>query len=144
MGKQNISVSVDNVITYRESKSRSVQILLIKRKNDPYKDYWSLPGGFLEDKEPLEEGAKRELEEETGLKIASLEQLKAFGAPDRDPRGRTISIAFLGETSKKEEVSGKDDAKEAKWFDSETLPELGFDHDEIIATALKRLQDKKQ
>jgi 8-oxo-dGTP diphosphatase len=110
-------------------------VLLVKRKKDPFKDKWALPGGFLEDEEPLEDGAKRELEEETGLKINSLKQLHTFGTPGRDPRGRTISITFWGEVTSEEKVEGNDDAAEADWFSINDLPELAFDHSEILKVA---------
>jgi 8-oxo-dGTP diphosphatase len=133
MGKQDIGITVDAVIFVREE--RDLRLLLIKRKNDPFKEKWALPGGFLEEDEALVDGARRELEEETGLKPKDLWQIKAFGAPDRDPRGRIISIAFLGILEAVEEVEGNDDAGEAKWFPLSNLPELAFDHSEIIAAA---------
>lgn len=134
MYAQKIAVTTDCVIFFR--KDNKLKILLIQRKAAPFKKKWALPGGFLEEKEPLIEGAKRELEEETGLKIEKLTQLKAFGAPGRDPRGRTITIAFLGETIFEEKVTGRDDALNAAWFEIEALPELAFDHKEIIQEAL--------
>lgn len=133
MGKQDIGITVDAVIFVREE--RDLRLLLIKRKKDPYKGKWALPGGFLEKDEALVDGARRELEEETGLKPKDLWQIKAFGAPDRDPRGRIISIGFLGILEAEEEVKGNDDAGEAKWFHLSNLPELAFDHSKIIAAA---------
>jgi 8-oxo-dGTP diphosphatase len=135
MGRQNISVTTDCVIFFRnENKPK---ILLVKRKKDPFKDQWALPGGFLEDDEPLEVGAKRELQEETGLEVQKLQQLHTFGTPGRDPRGRTISITYWGEVLREEEVKGNDDAAEASWFELNDLPELSFDHSEIIQLAQK-------
>ncbi|HSI69166.1 MAG TPA: NUDIX hydrolase [Gillisia sp.] len=133
MGRQEIGITVDAVIFVREE--RDLKLLLIKRNNDPFKDSWALPGGFLEDDEPLVDGARRELEEETGLKPKELWQIRAFGGPNRDPRGRIISIAFLGILESPEEVKGSDDAGEARWFPLSNLPELAFDHGEIIAAA---------
>lgn len=133
MGKQDIGITVDAVIFVREE--RDLRLLLIKRKNDPFKEKWALPGGFLEEDEALVDGARRELEEETGLKPKDLWQIKAFGAPGRDPRGRIISIAFLGILDAAEEVKGNDDAGEAKWFPLSNLPDLAFDHSRIIAAA---------
>ncbi len=133
MSRQNIAVTTDCVIFYRNKQDPKV--LLVKRKKDPFKDKWALPGGFLEDEEPLEDGAKRELEEETGLKFKKLKQLHTFGAPGRDPRGRTISITFWGEVTSKEKVEGNDDAAEARWFHLNDLPELAFDHSEILKVA---------
>lgn len=133
MGNQDIGITVDAVIFVREE--RDLSLLLIKRKNEPFKGKWALPGGFLEEDEGLVDGARRELEEETGLKPKDLWQIKAFGAPGRDPRGRIISIAFLGILEAVVEVKGNDDAVEAKWFSLSNLPELAFDHSEIIAAA---------
>jgi 8-oxo-dGTP diphosphatase len=133
MPKQNISVTTDSVIF--STQNEDTKVLLVKRKKDPFKGQWALPGGFLEDEEPLEAGAKRELEEETGLNIVSLKQLRAFGKPGRDPRGRTISIVYYGETSSDERVKGNDDAEEARWFSINDLPQLAFDHSEIMEVA---------
>ncbi|MHA6280630.1 NUDIX domain-containing protein [Salinimicrobium sp. CAU 1759] len=135
MAKQNISVTTDCVIFFRNGNKPKV--LLVKRKKDPFKDQWALPGGFLEDEEPLQDGARRELEEETGLKVQKLQQLHTFGTPGRDPRGRTISITYWGEVDREEEVRGNDDAVEASWFELKDLPELAFDHSEILQLAQK-------
>lgn len=142
MSKQNIAVTTDCVIFYKPSGGE-LKVLLVQRENDPFKNDWALPGGFLEDEEPLEEGAKRELKEETGLQISEVHQLKAFGNPGRDPRGRTISIAFWGEVFSEEKVEGSDDAKDANWFSVEKLPDLAFDHKEIIEYALKVYHSEK-
>jgi len=133
MARQNISVTTDSVIFFRNNNQ--LKVLLVKRKKDPFKDQWALPGGFLEDEEPLDVGAKRELAEETGLKVGNLKQLKAFGTPGRDPRGRTISIPFWGEVTSEEKVEGSDDAADARWFFLNDLPELAFDHSEILELA---------
>ena len=140
MPKQDISVSVDCVIFSRNKEQE--KILLVKRKKDPYKDYWAIPGGFLEEKEPLEEGAARELKEETGLSIKKLHQIRAFGTPDRDPRGRTISVAFYGEVSSEETVKGADDAADARWFSLNEIPELAFDHAEIVKAAIQKSKER--
>ena len=142
MSKQNIAVTTDCVVFYKPS-NQDLKILLVQRENDPFKNAWALPGGFLEDEEPMEEGAKRELKEETGLQIFEVHQLKAFGNPGRDPRGRTISIAFWGEVFSEEKVKGSDDAKDANWFEVEKLPELAFDHKQIIEYALKVYNSEK-
>lgn len=133
MSRQNISVTTDSVIFF--SGEGDTKVLLVKRKKDPYKGSWALPGGFLEEGEPLEDGAKRELEEETGLKVKKLKQLRAFGTPGRDPRGRTISIVFFGEITSEEKVKGNDDAEEAKWFNLDELPQIAFDHSEVMKVA---------
>ncbi len=133
MKKQNIAVTVDAVIFYR--KADILNVLLIERKNDPFRNQWALPGGFLEENETMEEGAKRELEEETGLKIKKLQQVGAFGTPGRDPRGRTISIAYVGLIDAEAKVKASDDAVDAKWFNMNDLPDLAFDHSRIISEA---------
>jgi len=133
MRKQNIAVTVDAVIFYR--KADILNVLLIKRKNEPFRDQWALPGGFLEEDETMQEGAKRELEEETGLKLEKLQQIGAFGTPGRDPRGRTISIAFVGLIGTEAKVKASDDAVEVKWFNLNNLPVLAFDHRDIISEA---------
>lgn len=137
MIKQNILLTADSVIFF--FGPMGTEVLLIKRRSEPFKDSWALPGGFLEDDEPLEDGALRELEEETGLKLEGLQQIGAFGDPDRDPRGRTVTIAFWGTTDKREEVQGSDDASEAAWHPVADLPRLAFDHRKIIQAALRRI-----
>lgn len=132
--KQEIAVTVD-IVTFCNANNK-LNVLLIKRKNDPFKGQWAIPGGFVEEDEDLETAAKRELAEETAVKVKTIEQVKAFGKPGRDPRGRIISIAFLGWVECEEEPVGGDDAAEAKWFKLDDLPEeLAFDHAEIIKTA---------
>lgn len=135
MSKQKIAVTVDSVVFCKVDNK--FKVLLIQRKNDPFKDQWALPGGFVDENENLETAAKRELHEETGVKVESMQQVQAFGEPGRDPRGHTISIAFLSRIYCEEELSPSDDAKDAKWFPLEKLPdmELAFDHDEIINVA---------
>ncbi|WP_348661976.1 NUDIX hydrolase, partial [Croceibacter atlanticus] len=137
MPKQEISITTDAVIF--STLSNTDYVLLIQRKNDPFKDEWALPGGFLETDETFETGAKRELKEETGLDVKALKQIGVFGAIGRDPRGRTISIAFVGTISSTPKVEAADDAKNAKWWPLNNLPNLAFDHSEIIAKALKAL-----
>ena len=133
MRKQNIAITVDAVIFYR--KAKNLNVLLIKRKNEPFQDQWALPGGFLEENETMEEGAKRELEEETGLKLEKLQQVGALGTPGRDPRGRTISIAFVSLINAEPKLKANDDALDVKWFNLNDLPDLAFDHRAIISEA---------
>ena len=116
-----------------------ISVLLIKRKNEPYKDCWAFPGGFINIDESAENAAVRELKEETGLDVVKIEQLKAYSNPERDPRERVITIAFIAE-SKIKEVKGSDDAKEAKWFDISNLPQLAFDHEQILKDAIDRIK----
>ena len=132
-------VTVDCIILL-ETPSQPIQILLVKRGNEPYKDYYALPGGFPEMDELLIDAAKRELAEETGLMGVELKQLAAFDALGRDPRDRNIAIAFYGFTSPKNcTLQAGDDAAEAEWFAVDKLPELAFDHTQIIELALKRI-----
>jgi 8-oxo-dGTP diphosphatase len=129
-----IFVTVDIVIIKKEA---DYELLLIKRKNEPFKDSWALPGGFVDENEDLETAAKRELQEETQIQIDSLHQIGAFGRPFRDPRGHMISVAYFGEVSPNTIAVASDDAKEAQWFSINNLPTLAFDHDEIIEKALR-------
>lgn len=115
------------------------QILLIKRKNDPFKDCWALPGGFVDENEDLEQAAIRELVEETQVKVSHLEQIGAFGKPDRDPRGHMVSIAYLGKVATNTIAIAADDAKEIGWFSVKNLPSLAFDHSAIIEAGLQKL-----
>ncbi|MCH4823041.1 NUDIX hydrolase [Gramella lutea] len=135
MTQKKIAVTVDSVVFCKVNNK--FKVLLIQRKKDPFKDEWALPGGFVEEGEDLESAAKRELLEETGVKVDSMEQVQAFGKPGRDPRGHTISIAFLSRIYCEEDLKPSDDAKDAKWFGIEKLHDmkLAFDHDEIINVA---------
>lgn len=116
-------------------------VLLIRRKNDPYANCWALPGGFFDIEDPdIEHTAARELEEETGLTDLNLELLCVASRKDRDPRGRTVSVVFVGLTEQdKVKAVGADDADEARWWGLDELPQLAFDHDEILAKAMARL-----
>jgi 8-oxo-dGTP diphosphatase len=129
---QNIFVAVDTVVIANNQK-----VLLIKRKNPPFQGKWALPGGFVEQDEDLPESAMRELEEETGVRavINDLSFVGVYGAPNRDPRFRTVSIVYRLEIPETVEVKGGDDAAEAAWFDLDDLPELAFDHAEVIKDA---------
>lgn len=133
--KQEIALTVDTVVL--DITNNNSKILLIKRKNEPYKDKWALPGGFLDDDELIAMGAKRELQEETGLQVDSVRQIGVFDKVDRDPRGRTISIAFLANAPKGQTAIAADDAADAKWFSLNDLPALAFDHKEIIEQAMR-------
>ncbi len=117
-------------------------ILLIERGNEPYKGCWAIPGGFVEEYEGLEDAAERELKEETCLTGIDLHQLGAFGRPDRDPRHRTITVAFVGiDKECTQTTKASDDASKVQWFNIEKLPPLAFDHDEIIDMAINKLKD---
>ena len=120
-------VTVDIIISDNNNR-----ILLIKRGNDPFKSMWALPGGFIEMNEKLVDSAKRELQEETGLTSINLTQFKAYGDPGRDPRGRNVAIVFYGRCSSPNDAIAGDDATEANWFDINDLPEMAFDHKQIL------------
>ena len=115
-----------------------LKVLLIERGNDPYKGHWAFPGGFLDIDESAEEGALRELQEETGLTDVRVEQLRTYSTPGRDPRERVISIAHLSLVPLRE-VKAADDAARARWFPIDKVPPLAFDHDLMLADALQRL-----
>lgn len=143
--KQDISLTVDAVV-FGYAKTEGVSVLLVKRKYEPFKNTWALPGGFVLEKESLEEAVARELKEETGVEVSYLEQLYSFGKPNRDPRKRIISIAYFGliSSSRYKELTAGTDADEAQWFNIHQLPSLAFDHGEIIELATERLRAKIQ
>jgi len=131
---QHILLTVDAVIFGLTSEKRT-HILLIERKNDPFKGQWAFPGGFVEDEEDLPVACARELEEETGLKINphTLTQIAAFGKPGRDPRGRTVTVAFVSEIDKSSQtIQAADDAAKAQWWPLDNLPKLAFDHLQVL------------
>ena len=116
------------------------RLLLIRRGNDPFKGMWALPGGFMDMDETLEQCARRELKEETGVETpVRFEELGSFSTVDRDPRGRTVTVAFMAVVEEMP-VAGGDDAREARWFPLQQLPPLAFDHDEIVSRATRRLE----
>lgn len=115
------------------------EVLLICRKNDPFSGMWALPGGFVDMDETVESAASRELFEETNLSGIHLDQFHVFSEVDRDPRGRTVSVVFTGFLNESQEVKAKDDAKEARWFDLNKLPELAFDHTNIFQKIAKKI-----
>ena len=117
------------------------KLLLIQRKNPPFEGQWALPGGFIEMDEELADAAARELTEETGLTDVKLEQIHTFGGIGRDPRGRQITIVFMGIAKEGQtKTTAGDDAAKAQWFDIDNLPEnLAFDHDKVADFAIKKL-----
>lgn len=135
---EHMAVTTDCVIfTYEDWK---LKVLLIRRGGEPYKGMWAFPGGFLRTNETAEQGALRELREETSLQPSSpIVQLGVFSDPDRDPRERVITIAFYA-LVKPSEVAGGDDADEAAWFSVEELPHLAFDHKKVFEAAMERLR----
>ncbi|HIE38950.1 MAG TPA: NUDIX domain-containing protein [Anaerolineales bacterium] len=137
------SVTVDVVIfTLRDGE---LQVLLIRRKHPPFAGMWAIPGGFVGIDESLEEAALRELEEETGVTDVYLEQLYTFGALERDPRGRVITVAYFAVVPAHAiHPRAGDDAAEARWWSIYSLPPLAFDHADILAYALQRLRYKME
>ena len=131
------AVTADCVVITKESEPK---VLLIQRGADPYKGCWAFPGGFMNMDETTEQCAIRELEEETGLKVDTIHQIGAYSKVDRDPRGRTITVAYLAIIDKPVVVIGQDDADKAEWFPLSALPKLAFDHDEIMRDAINLLR----
>jgi len=134
-------VTVDAVVfTYSGDKTK---VLLINRGKEPFKGKWALPGGFVNMDEELEDAVVRELEEETGLTGVRLEQMRTFGTVGRDPRGRMITIVFMGIAIEKQTgIKAGDDAAQAQWFDIENLPkEMAFDHNEVVRFAIRKLKN---
>jgi len=135
-------VTVDVVIVTREPKPR---VLLIRRKNEPFAGTWAIPGGFVDMDEGLEDAARRELREETGLKTKGLKQFYTFGDPGRDPRGRTISVAYLAHVdAKRVRPRADDDAAEVGWFSLRRPPRLAFDHARILARVRQLLKARRR
>jgi 8-oxo-dGTP diphosphatase len=122
---------------------QTLQVLLIRRGQDPYEGCWALPGGFVEMDEDLGEAAVRELAEETGLEGVTLEQFRTFGKPGRDPRGRVVTIVFTAALdAEPTDVQAGDDAAEAAWFDVAALPEMAFDHAEVVSLAAEYVHQR--
>lgn len=129
-------VAVDCVL-FTKDKQGHIQVLLIQRDHEPFKNKWAFPGGFVNMDETIETAAQRELEEETGLTNIPMVQLHVFSEPKRDPRGRVISIAFFGFLNKEDHsLKPSSDAKAVKWFYIDDAPELAFDHEAILDRAL--------
>ncbi len=128
------AVTADCVVITRDDEPK---VLLIQRGNEPFKGQWAFPGGFMNMNETTEQCAVRELEEETGLKVSKIKQIGAYSKVDRDPRGRTVTVAYLAIIDKIEIVKGLDDAAKAQWFPISALPKLAFDHEKIMADANK-------
>jgi 8-oxo-dGTP diphosphatase len=136
-----LSVTVDVVIfTIREG---ALQVLLVRRGIPPFEGQYAIPGGFVREDELLEDAARRELEEETGVRNVFLEQLYTFGDPARDPRGRVITVAYYALiATDKISLAASGDAAEARWFSMSDLPPVAFDHQRILDYALERLRNK--
>lgn len=136
------SVTVDVVIF--TLIARELHVLLVKRKRWPYEGHWAIPGGFIEMDESLEQAARRELEEETGVRDVYLEQLYTFGDVGRDPRTRVISVAYIALVrAESQKVRTSDESLDVRWFPVRALPDdLAFDHEQILGHAISRLRSK--
>lgn len=135
------ALTVDCVIFGLDDEA--LKVLLIRRAIAPFKGRWAIPGGFLEPGESVEAAARRELEEETGLKNVFLEQLYTFGEPDRDPREHVVSVAHYALVNLGDHrLEAATDAEEAAWFSPDDIPDLAFDHDTILEIAIERLRGK--
>ncbi len=132
------AVTTDCVVMTKED---TPQVLLIERGLDPYKGCWAFPGGFMNMDETTEQCAIRELEEETGMKVTELQQIGAYSKVDRDPRGRTITVAYLIVVDAPVAVIGQDDAAKAQWFPIDALPPLAFDHEDIMKDAINMIKE---
>ena len=136
-------VTVDAVVFTTLASKPS--LLLIKRKKEPYKDKWAIPGGFIEMDEELEDAVVRELKEETGLSGVHLEQMHTFGTIGRDPRGRMITVVYMGVVVDEQnaKIKAGDDAAQAKWFDIDNLPDnMAFDHNHVVKFAIEKLKNE--
>jgi 8-oxo-dGTP diphosphatase len=141
---QPIALTVDCVVFGCNLDAHRLEVLLIERGLPPFEGSWALPGGFVRD-ETLEQAASRELGEEAGLPLKSvfLEQLYTFGALDRDPRGRVVSVAYMALVRPSDyQLAASTDARRAAWFPMSQLPPLAFDHAEVVRTAARRLRGK--
>ena len=128
------AVTADCVVMTKETEPK---VLLIQRGNDPFKGCWAFPGGFMDMDENTEQCAIRELEEETGLKVDKVLQIGAYSKVDRDPRGRTVTVAYLAIIDLPVNVQGCDDAANADWHSINQLPPLAFDHADVMRDAIK-------
>jgi 8-oxo-dGTP diphosphatase len=142
MSFDDLKVTVDTVAF--SVQQGVLEVLLVKRKFDPFRSFWALPGGYLDEPDlTLDEAAARELEEETNIRGLYLEQLYSFGDKGRDPRGRTVTIAYLALLRQQEfELKASLEASGVAWWPVNELPPLAFDHKEIVAYAHKRLKYK--
>lgn len=122
----------------------SLKVLLVKRRTAPFSGAWSLPGGFVRRDESVDEAALREMQEETGIRSVYLEQLYTFGALNRDPRGRVISVSYYAVVGWERFHAGQDapGARDEAWCAVNRLPALAFDHRDIVQAALERLRNK--
>ena len=130
------AVTADCIVITREAEPK---VLLIQRGDQPFKGGWAFPGGFMNMDETTEQCAIRELEEETGLQISDVHQIGAYSKVDRDPRGRTVTVAYLAIIDEPVAVTGQDDAAKAEWWPLSDLPHLAFDHYDIFIIKRNKL-----
>jgi len=144
-------VTADCIVITKEAEPK---VLLIERGDEPFKGCWAFPGGFMNMDETTEQCAIRELEEETGLTVSEVHQIGAYSKVNRDPRGRTVTVAYLAIVDVSMTVKGQDDAAKAQWFPLSAFldkpsgnaerPELAFDHDEIMRDAVKKYKEVRE
>jgi 8-oxo-dGTP diphosphatase len=140
--RQDIKVAVDAVV-FGYDQERGISVVLIKRKIEPFRSMWALPGGLVLNGEALDHAVHRELQEEAGIDVRFLEQLYTFGGPDRDPRNHVISVSYFGLVRPSDfELVARTDAEDVAWFNIAKLPTLAFDHKKIVDIAIKRLRGK--
>ena len=132
------AVTADCIVITKEPDPK---VLLIERGDEPFKGEWAFPGGFMNMDETTEQCAIRELEEETGLQVSDVHQIGAYSKLDRDPRGRTVTVAYLAIVEKPITVTGQDDAAKAEWWLLSDLPHLAFDHFDIIQDAIRKYKE---
>ena len=132
------AVTADCIVITKEPDPK---VLLIERGDEPFKGCWAFPGGFMNMDETTEQSAIRELEEETGLRLSDVHQIGAYSKVDRDPRGRTITVAYLAIVDEPITVIGQDDADKAEWWPLSDLPHLAFDHYDIMQDAIRKYKE---
>jgi 8-oxo-dGTP diphosphatase len=130
-----------DALVFRKNENNQTEVLLIRRKNPPFEGKWALPGGFMDIDETLEQCVSRELQEETGLYGIEFRQANAYSAIDRDPRHRTVSLAFVGWAAADAKPKAGSDSAEVRWFSISNLPELAFDHFQIINDSIALFTD---
>lgn len=136
---KNVNGYVSPALTVDAVLLKGREVLLIRRANAPFRDAWAIPGGFVEVGERVEDAARRELMEETGLRGDIVDLLGVWSDPSRDPRGHTITVVYVCKVGGIIDLGAGDDAAEARWFALDKLPDLAFDHAEIVAAATRWL-----
>ena len=127
------AVTADCIVITKETEPK---VLLIQRGNPPFKGAWAFPGGFMDMNETTEQCAIRELDERIGLRVSKIQQIGVYSKVDRAPRGRTITVVYLAIVDAPFAVTGQDDASKAQWFPVDSLPQLAFDHEDIMQDAI--------